>query len=1012
MFEAAQCAPDGSIPIQQLPPELRPALKTFDMDGDGTIDPMELARGAELYAQSKDTVKKLTRLALALLLLMGIMLAAITGLTFTVVELSKETTTSSDGVQTVKGSTESVKTASADTLSVGGVTVDRTTGKPASVAPVLTPTPLTSLLPTASFHEMRYFKVSSPLGAELQLFVHGTARMPREGSIHGTVIEIVTQVGHIILDDELLYIEHEDASHMFMRAGFPVSNSTSTSGGRALLGIFELMGFFNAIDGLKPEGASEDMVLPKLNKDLLYAEIKVYVPCDAAEYPTLMAETSDYAGADLCESGGEDFPGMELYDANLDGVMTRHIAYTEKSWTKDGQTLAIKYYENAPSLEVKEFRDIDANIQYKWVERFGQIYACSLEDLGLPQEPESMESVDPELAASVTALSDTSNLVGDPQVYADLGMDVSDLELPDYSDENTTVTPDEDGVKNEVVDETTATVGTRYTFEGAASVRGFSARRFKVNTTLKGKWEAWDMYEYTDEDGFSRPVRFAYVDKANNGVQYNEILEWTYGGFDADAVLVVPSVFDGLKDGDKPDKFQCPNNTSPKLPALDGPFGAMWDVMDNVTLVLQQTAEENAQDYADGLQSGNTTIGNAFEDALTEGRRELMERVEAGIYSLDEIEEMDFEHQLAGHLESMSRRFERALSEDADPNHPDVVSIRRYLAERASERKLEAAAGGRELEQTIYDNNIPFDVYMWPPCGPEFTPWIDPSVCVDSYEAASKRALQIQFKMKFFLQIPWWWTSGIDIKRPDTWPIVFDGFAVGGEVPLDPWRTGIVTAYGEAGWENARDLFDDKWWTNGWGTIYGEMGVKAGIKDLIPNAVQVILPSSFIDLFEQNLVSLRVQFDSTTPYIDLIGKMCLFIAGFYSCLPLIGFQVFLELKMDVVGMVRTGALKATLSDFGLEYYHPGLCQGWFPVWWWAVRWCRSCWRVCCCWGRCWGGCFPYPCGGYWYIAFWAPYWYPCRKSGTLSAKSFLGLPSWWLTLLNVGSLFSGKKMLA
>ena len=48
MFEAAQCAPDGSIPIQQLPTELRPAMKTFDLDGDGTINPMELARGAEL----------------------------------------------------------------------------------------------------------------------------------------------------------------------------------------------------------------------------------------------------------------------------------------------------------------------------------------------------------------------------------------------------------------------------------------------------------------------------------------------------------------------------------------------------------------------------------------------------------------------------------------------------------------------------------------------------------------------------------------------------------------------------------------------------------------------------------------------------------------------------------------------------------------------------------------------------------------------------------------------------
>jgi len=299
---------------------------------------------------------------------------------------------------------------------------------------------------------------------------------------------------------------------------------------------------------------------------------------------------------------------------------------------------------------------------------------------------------------------------------------------------------------------------------------------------------------------------------------------------------------------------------------------------------------------------------------------------------------------------------------------------------------------------------------VWPPCGPEFTPWIDPSACVETYENA-KKPMQITFVMKFFLQIPWWWSGGIDISRPDSWPLVFDGFAVGGEVPLDPWKLGLVTAYGEAGWENARDLFDGQWWTNGWGTIYGEMGVKAGIKDLIPNVVQVALPESFINLFEQNLVSLRIQFDSTTPYIDLIGKMCLFIGGVFSCLPLVGFQVFLELKMDVVGMVRTGDLWATLSDFGIEYYHPGMCQGWFPVWWFAVSWCQHCVRYCCCWGSCWGACFPYPCGGYWYIAFWSPYWYPCQQTGTLSAKSFLGLPDWWLNLLDTSGLF-GKKMLA
>ena len=103
---------NGEISIATLPKEIQPTLKVFDVDGDGTVAPMELARGAELYIESKKTVKKLTRLSVALLLLMGVMLAAITGLVFAVIELSKETTVSADGVTTVKGSTEAQKSGS------------------------------------------------------------------------------------------------------------------------------------------------------------------------------------------------------------------------------------------------------------------------------------------------------------------------------------------------------------------------------------------------------------------------------------------------------------------------------------------------------------------------------------------------------------------------------------------------------------------------------------------------------------------------------------------------------------------------------------------------------------------------------------------------------------------------------------------------------------------------------------------------------------------------------------
>ena len=39
----------GRVSIEALPHTVQPALKTFDVDGDGFVDPSELMRAAELY---------------------------------------------------------------------------------------------------------------------------------------------------------------------------------------------------------------------------------------------------------------------------------------------------------------------------------------------------------------------------------------------------------------------------------------------------------------------------------------------------------------------------------------------------------------------------------------------------------------------------------------------------------------------------------------------------------------------------------------------------------------------------------------------------------------------------------------------------------------------------------------------------------------------------------------------------------------------------------------------------
>ena len=106
-----KAAKEGSIALSTLPKEVQPSLKVFDVDGDGTVAPLELARAAELYKESKNSVKRLTRAVVVLFLVLVALVGTIIGLTAVVIEESKETKVDSSGVTTVKGADTPAATA-------------------------------------------------------------------------------------------------------------------------------------------------------------------------------------------------------------------------------------------------------------------------------------------------------------------------------------------------------------------------------------------------------------------------------------------------------------------------------------------------------------------------------------------------------------------------------------------------------------------------------------------------------------------------------------------------------------------------------------------------------------------------------------------------------------------------------------------------------------------------------------------------------------------------------------
>ena len=247
---------EGASPIEirEMSPALQESLKAFDLDGDGKVDSYELARAAEAYRQAQTRARRLNRMLLAGSALLLVVLAAFSGLVFTVVELTKESHVT-EGTLTVKNSNETVRTSQA-------LSQDR----------------LCSQMSDASFREMRYLDISSPSGASLSFLVQGWARIPKAHSMHGTVVAIVTQIGTVTVDGSHLYFE-DDVAPIFSRAGFEVAASK-----RSLAGMYDLLAMFNnvvVVDECGHEMA--DTMEPSFPSGNFIASTTKYVELDDTE---------------------------------------------------------------------------------------------------------------------------------------------------------------------------------------------------------------------------------------------------------------------------------------------------------------------------------------------------------------------------------------------------------------------------------------------------------------------------------------------------------------------------------------------------------------------------------------------------------------------------------------------------------------------------------------------------------------------------------------------------------
>ena len=246
----------ATIPCSAFPKSLHKKLGVFDVDGDGMINQSELGHAADLYAESKKKNKNLTRLTIALAIGMLLSFLTIFGLTFAVVEMSKETNTRTDGIMTVKGTADEI-------IKTGAAKIEGA---------------LSSALSDEFFSELKVLRIASD-DSSMEIDVNGFLRTGIRGEDSGPTsatierVTLFTPIGEVLLIGEAMTFKEDVAKH-FSKAGFKTD-------GRRLLSLYKLVGFFNSLKDSSGMTAPPSVAVPSF-PETFTAEYEIYYRCRSA----------------------------------------------------------------------------------------------------------------------------------------------------------------------------------------------------------------------------------------------------------------------------------------------------------------------------------------------------------------------------------------------------------------------------------------------------------------------------------------------------------------------------------------------------------------------------------------------------------------------------------------------------------------------------------------------------------------------------------------------------------
>ncbi|EKX42604.1 hypothetical protein GUITHDRAFT_73715, partial [Guillardia theta CCMP2712] len=117
---------NGQIPFDAFPSSAQQQLKMLDTNGDGALDTDEILAGLATLKREQYKSKMYRNFLIALGALSLIMLASVFGLTYSVIQITKESEVKAGGVLTVRGTSEPVRVASTEFDVRNGTLTSRT----------------------------------------------------------------------------------------------------------------------------------------------------------------------------------------------------------------------------------------------------------------------------------------------------------------------------------------------------------------------------------------------------------------------------------------------------------------------------------------------------------------------------------------------------------------------------------------------------------------------------------------------------------------------------------------------------------------------------------------------------------------------------------------------------------------------------------------------------------------------------------------------------------------------